>query len=99
MNSSEFQCVRYMLKALGGVLRGDPGLVTLSVPFSFLSSCACPCLGCPRGPRGVHWGNGGDPRRGVPRGSPQVLGRFWVDSESILGRFKIDSGMILVILG
>ena len=96
MNSSEFQCVRYMLKALGGVLRGDPGLVTLSVPFSLLSSCACPCLGSPRGPRGIHWGRGkapeGSPQR-FPTGSGSILGRFWVDSGSLLGR---SSGFICV---
>ena len=51
-------------------------------------------------PRGVAWGSPrgeirGDPPGGVPRGSPEVLGRFWVDSGSILRRFVIWGQIII----
>ena len=87
MNSLEFRGVRYMPKALGGFLGGETWFGTLFGPVSLLLARGCSCLGSPGGSPGGSLGeiHGGDPLGGIPRGSPKVLGRFWVDSGSIQG--------------
>ena len=71
----------------GGVLRGGTWFGTLFGPVPLLLSRACSCLGSPGGSPGGSLGeiHGVDPPGGIPRGSPKVLGRFWVDSGSIQG--------------
>ena len=74
----------------GGVLRGGTWFGT---PFSLLLFRACSCLGSPGGSLGGSLGGfrGGIARGWIPRGSPEVLGRFWVDCGSFLGRCWDDS--------
>ena len=76
-----------MPKALGGFLGGEPGLVHFSGLFRYYCLVPVPVWGPAGGPQGslgeIH---GGDPLGGIPRGSPKVLGRFWLDSGSILLR-------------
>ena len=79
-----------MPKALGGFLGGGPGVVPFSKLFPYYRLVPVPDWGPPGVPQEVPRGDSrGDSPRGDLQRFPQVLDRFWIDSESILNRFKL----------